>query len=100
MQLWKNWSGSLTFTPQTIVSPHSENELCEIVSKANSSGKSIRVVGAGHSSSPLVETNEILISLDRFSGLTSIDKKNNRAEVGTAMTVHDVNSSLQEAGFA
>lgn len=83
-----------------MVSPHSEDELCELVHKANAAGKKIRIVGAGHSSSPLVETNEILVNLDHFDGLKSFDKENNRAEVGTAMTVHDVNSSLQNAGLA
>jgi FAD/FMN-containing dehydrogenase len=100
MQAWKNWSGSLTFTPQEIVSPRSTDELSQIIKNANSSGKKIRIVGAGHSSSPLVKTNETLISLDHFTGLNSFDKGNNRAEVGTSMTVHDVNASLQKVGLA
>jgi FAD/FMN-containing dehydrogenase len=100
MQSFTNWSGSLTFTPHSIVSPRSQDELCEVIHKASSSNKKVRVVGAGHSSSPLVETNDILVSLDHFSGLKSFDKENNSAEVGTAMTVHDVNASLQKVGLA
>lgn len=100
MQLFSNWSGSLTFTPQSAISPRTQAELCEIIRNANLSNKKIRVVGAGHSSSPLVETTDILISLDHFQGLKSFDKKNNLAEVGTAVTVHEVNASLQKVGLA
>lgn len=82
------------------MAPRSPDELTRVVTNANSSNKKIRIVGAGHSSSPLVKTNELLVSLDNFNGLTSFDKENNRAEVGTAMTVHDVNAALQKTGLA
>jgi hypothetical protein len=88
MQSFTNWSGSLTFTPHSIISPRSQDELCNVIHKASLSNKKVRVVGAGHSSSPLVETNDILVSLDHFNGLKSFDKENNSAEVGTAMTTH------------
>lgn len=100
MHSFTNWSGSLTFTPQTIRSPRTTDELSRIIHDANSSGKKIRIVGAGHSSSPLVKTDEILISLDHFNELTSIDQENNRVVAGTSMTVHDVNAALQKAGLA
>lgn len=63
---WSNWSGSLRFTPNRIEAPESEEVLTELVQHAAAEGRTVRVVGAGHSSSPLVQTDDTLVSLRRF----------------------------------
>lgn len=72
-QEWANWSGSLRFTPGSIVRPESEEMLVDLVRRANTEKRTVRVVGAGHSSSPLVETEDGLVSLERFQGIESYD---------------------------
>jgi FAD/FMN-containing dehydrogenase len=95
-----NWSGSLTFTPAELKEPSSEDELLEIVNNAIKSNRKIRVMGAGHSSSPLVETDEILVSLKRFKSVDRIDKENATAWIGTGLTVKEGGSKLLEEGLS
>ena len=56
---WKNWSGSVTATPEQVVRPRTEEELATIIR----SSRRVRVVGSGHSFMPLCETDGMLIDL-------------------------------------
>ena len=86
-KIWKNWSGSLSFSPGKVLYPESEEEISAIVKKANRSRRKVRVVGAGHSSTPLVKTDDILLSLKHFKGVEAIDMKKSQAVVLAGMTV-------------
>lgn len=97
---WKNWSGSLRFRPGEICQPESEEEISEIVKNASASGRKIRVVGAGHSSSALVETEDILLSLGHFKGVEAIDKAGHQATVLPGMTVKEAGKDLFRYGLA
>ncbi len=70
---WSNWSGSVQCTPDQVISPSTVDELARLVGLYGRSGRHIRVVGAGHSFTPLVQTDDILISLEHLQGLESID---------------------------
>jgi FAD/FMN-containing dehydrogenase len=100
MKTWSNWSGSLQFTPERIEKPKDEAELASLVSQARDSGKKVRVVGAGHSSSPLVETEDILISLEKFQGIVSHNPDKHEATIRSGMTVHDAGQELLKLGLA
>ncbi len=63
---WSNWSGSLRFRPNTIAMPGDEAALVALVRRAAEERRTVRAVGAGHSSSPLVETTDVLVSLEKF----------------------------------
>lgn len=99
-KIWKNWSGSLVFEPGKIVTPESEEEVAEIVRNARTQNKKIRVVGAGHSSSPLVKTNDILLSLSNFKGVESPDQDKHRATVLGGMTVKEAGRGIYRYGLA
>jgi FAD/FMN-containing dehydrogenase len=61
---WRNWSGSVQAHPGRIARPTTEAELAALVAAA---GK-LRVAGAGHSFTPLCETEGLLLSLDDLPG--------------------------------
>lgn len=75
---WRNWSGSQRCTPSQRLAPKTVAELQQLIK--DSSGI-MRPVGAGHSFSPLVPTNDNLVSLSRLSGLISVDKQQQKAWV-------------------
>jgi FAD/FMN-containing dehydrogenase len=100
MREWVNWSGSLKFTPTEIVRPESESALIDAVKNAYRHKRKLRVSGAGHSSSSLVETDQTLISLENFKGIVRHDAKEGIATLKTGMTVHEVNEALKEKGLA
>jgi FAD/FMN-containing dehydrogenase len=93
-EIWSNWSGSLKFTPGDFIEPENEEELLSEIQKALGENRKIRVAGAGHSSSPLVVTGEVLISLKHFKSVEKIDIKNSTAWIGTGLTVKEGGSKL------
>lgn len=70
---WSNWSGSVTSSPAEIRHPASVSEIIAIVRECRERGCGLRVVGAGHSFTPLAWTDGVLISLDRYAGLEHVD---------------------------
>jgi FAD-linked oxidoreductase len=72
---WKNWSGSVRATPRETLTPQNIEELAELISSYGKTGRHMRVVGAGHSFTPLVQTDDVLISLDRVQGIEQVDEE-------------------------
>ena len=97
---WSNWSGSLRFTPGKIETPPGEEELSALIRKAVRLGSHVRVVGMGHSSTPLVQTDDLLVSLKSFQGIESHSLEKREATIGTGMTVQDAGRALRDAGLA
>ena len=95
---WRNWSGSLSFRPARIEKPADEGELAAVVRRAAAEGRVVRPVGAGHSSSRLVETADVLVSLENFHGVEPHGGL--EATVGAGTTIEDMNKGLLKAGLA
>ncbi|RKN39606.1 D-arabinono-1,4-lactone oxidase [Micromonospora endolithica] len=93
-----NWSGSLRFTPAEFVEPVDEDQVRTVVRRARESGTTIRPVGSGHSSSPLVRTDGILLGLDRLAGVISDDGDLATAWAGTKLQA--LGEGLYDAGLA
>src|SRR5687767_3549778 len=78
---WSNWSGSVTASPVTIRYPASLDAIIAIVRECRERGCGLRVVGAGHSFTPLASTDGVLVSLDRYTGLEQVDQAAQQATV-------------------
>lgn len=70
---WQNWSGSVRGTPRQIARPTNIDELAHSIREYGRDGRYVRVVGSGHSFTPLVQTNDVLMTLDGLQGIESID---------------------------
>lgn len=90
----------MAFTPGEVIEPESEEQVCELVKKATSENKKIRIAGAGHSSSPLIKTKDYLVSLKHFQGVEDPDLETNRATVPVGMTVKEAGKDLFRYGLA
>ena len=97
---WSNWSASVKAVPAQVLYPTTETEVQDIVRKANSEGRSIRVVGAGHSFTPLVQTDSTILSLDKLSGLISADKDQLQATVWAGTRLKALGEILHSQGMA
>lgn len=87
---WSNWSGYCQSQPKKIVTPNDLEQLQNIVTEH----EKIRVVGAGHSFTPLVQTNETLISLDRFCNVCHIDQTTCQSTLGAGTRLYDLGRYL------
>ncbi len=75
MTQFRNWSGSVEFSPKRIEQPSSEAELQALIAECSKSQTPVRVVGSGHSFTKVVETEGVLVSLDNLQGILGVDDK-------------------------
>ena len=92
---WRNWSGGQSCNPENRLAPGSEEELAKAI--ADTSG-TVRIVGAGHSFSPLVPTDDTIISLARMSGLIDSDSVTQQATFWAGTRMGDMGKPLQDIG--
>ena len=94
---WQNWSGYLHSYPDKRITPSDEAELAQILQTAASP---IRPAGASHSFTPLVPTDGSLLSLRKFSGMSSYDPKAMTATFGAGTRIGSVGAPLDAVGQA
>lgn len=97
---WHNWSGSLRFRPSKVFAPSDSDELADILRTAGDSGRTVRPIGAAHSSTPIIGTDDILVSLERLSGVRSVDPSLKEAVVGAGTRLDELGKDLFRHGLA
>jgi len=97
---WQNWSGSVECDPAAIKYPTSQNEIIEIVKECQAKKLKIRVVGSGHSFTPLVQTSGVLVNLDFYSGVETIDQEKMQATVLAGTKIKELGELLFAQGLA
>jgi FAD/FMN-containing dehydrogenase len=97
---WTNWVGNQSFTPARHATPRSEDEVATLVAEAAAEGMGVRVVGAGHSFTPVVQTDGLLLDLSALSGVVSADPVRRRAVARAGTPIHGFYEPLWERGLA
>ncbi|GGB50422.1 FAD-binding oxidoreductase [Lentibacillus populi] len=97
---WKNWSETVMSRSEAFRHPKTVNEIAAIVAECNATGKKIRVVGAGHSFTPLAATSEVLVSLKHLTGIDTIDREQDLVTVWAGTTLKDLGELLYKEGYA
>jgi FAD-linked oxidoreductase len=97
--MMENWAGNVKWTPQEVLKPNSEEEIADLIKKANKSGKTIRTVGSHHSFTPLLSTDSISLSLDNLQGIISI-AENNRVNAWAGTKLKRLGEELAQNGLA
>ena len=97
---WSNWAGNVTATPARYVEPHSVDQVVDAVQQAARRAERIRVVGAGHSFTPLCATDGTLLRLTNLSGIITVDRARQRVRVAAGTALHALNPDLEALGLA
>jgi len=97
---WSNWSGSVKSQPRQIVRPRDIDELARLVREYGREGRHARVAGAGHSFTPIAQSDDVLLSLDEMQGIESVDTENQTAVVWGGTKLKALGESLYERGLA
>src|SRR5215216_4561690 len=71
--VFRNWARRFRYAPKKFVKPNTEQEIIGLIQNA----RRVRVFGSGHSFNAGVVSDEVLMSLDDYSGLVwkDLDKK-------------------------
>lgn len=94
---WRNWSGSQQCFPTARKAPGSVAELQELIRTAQGV---VRPVGAGHSFTALVPTDDTIVSLSRLSGVVSTEPKKLQATLWAGTRLGDIGKPLEQADQA
>jgi FAD/FMN-containing dehydrogenase len=97
---WSNWSGRQRSHPAQILRPSSEAELVDAVRAAAATGLPVRAVGASHSHSRVAATDGLLVDMDEWQGLVSVDPDAMEASVRSGTRIFQLGEPLHAAGMA
>jgi FAD/FMN-containing dehydrogenase len=97
---WTNWVGNQSCAPARIAAPAREDEVAELVADATRHEQHVRVAGAGHSFTPVVATDGLLLDVRGLGGIRSIDAARRRVAVGPATTIGEFGEPLWAEGLA
>jgi L-gulono-1,4-lactone dehydrogenase len=99
MASWRNWAGSVRANPTSLATPRTVEELQHLVRKTQP-GRRIRMAGSGHSFTPIVPSNDVLLRPHDFGEGVGIDTARMIARIPAGMVLHDANQHLAAAGVA
>jgi FAD-linked oxidoreductase len=97
---WRNWGGNVTAAPAQVEHVGSVQGVVDAVRRAAATGLRVRVAGSGHSFTPLVATDGLLLHVDRLSGVLGVDRERRRVRVLAGTPLHVLNPALQALGLA
>src|SRR5258708_13114247 len=97
---WRNWLGSVQCKPQQVAKPASIDALVQIIKTCSSDNRHVRVVGSGHSFTPLVQTNDVLMSLEHIQGIEEIDTEHSTVTVLAGTPLKTLGEALYARGLA
>jgi len=94
--LFQNWAKRFRYPPPQYARPSSESEIVDLVKNS----RSLRVFGSGHSFNAGVVSDDVLVSLDDFSGLVAKDLDKQQITVKGGTRIREVVRLLAEEGLA
>ena len=97
---WSNWSGSVKCSPDEVLKPRTIDELTKMVGEYGRAGHHMRVVGSGHSFTPVVQSNDILLSMEELQGIESIDAERGSVTVLGGTVLKNLGNMLFEQKLA
>lgn len=88
---WQNWSQNQKSHPGKVFQPRSTSEL---LAEVQDSSGALRLVGSGHSFTPLAKTDDTLISLNHMTGLLGHNEEVNTARIMAGTPLHQLSELL------
>jgi FAD/FMN-containing dehydrogenase len=98
--LWTNWVGNQSFTPAYVAAPRDEEEVASLIRDAAERGTNVRVFGARHSFTPIVQTDGLLLDLSGLRGVVEADRTHKRATALSGTLIRDFYEPLWREGLA
>ena len=93
---FKNWGRRFGYRPRRFVQPSTEEEIVELVRNS----RQVRFFGSAHSFNDGVVVDDVLVSLDKYSGVIWKDLENKQMAFKGGTRVRDVVRFLLDDGLA
>lgn len=99
-QTWTNWVGNQRCAPQRIDYAEDDQQVADAVLKAANDGLVLRTPGSGHSFTPVVSTDGVLLDTSALTGIVDIDTSAHTLTAKAQTQIKDIGAPLLEAGLA
>lgn len=99
-QTWNNWAGNVHAQPEHFHFPESVREIQQIIDSCRIRGKTLKVIGAGHSFSAVAKPDDEALSLHRMRGLVSVDRSSMEATFWAGTYLYEAAPLLASADMA
>ena len=96
MSRWRNWSGRLTCEPAALHFARSVEDIQALISGSAAAGHKIRPAGAGHSHSPIVLSDEVIVDFSGLSGVVEVDREAKSAWIRAGSPIYTLGAQLHE----
>lgn len=91
-----NWAGNIVFAASSVLRPSTTDELRSAVAGHSK----VRVLGAGHSFSPVADSKDALLSLSALPATIEVDSANRTVRAGGGVRYAELAAKLDAAGLA
>ncbi|HEX3785216.1 MAG TPA: D-arabinono-1,4-lactone oxidase [Pseudonocardiaceae bacterium] len=97
---WRNWAGTATANPLRWYRPNDPSQIAEVLKTAERDGHTVRVVGSGHSFTPVAVAEQLAIDLSEWSGIIAADARTGLVTARAGTTLGALNAGLDTVGLA
>ena len=100
MSRWQNRSSRNVCFPDQLYFIRSQEDAQAVVRQATSGGLKIRAAGAGHSHSPIVPSDDLIVDCSGLSGVLDVDSRSQRAWIRAGTPIYALGAQLHQHGLA
>lgn len=97
---WSNWAGNQEAGGLRELHPATADELAAAVADALDAGRRVKAVGAGHSFSGVARPEDVMVVLDRMTGIRRVEAGAGVVAVGAGTSLHVLNRDLARLDLA
>lgn len=98
--VWRNWAGDQSCRPADVIRPRDRDRLVEEVAAAAAAGRTVSVVGSGHSFTGTALTDGTMIDPRALGGVIDADPSSGLVKVGAGTVLAELNEALHGLGLA
>ena len=96
---WTTWSGLATAHPFQVLTPRTPEDVADAVVAAAHQGLRVKMVGTGHSFTPVALTDGLLLRPDLLRGITHVDRDAMTVTALAGTPLHELNATLEHLGL-
>src|SRR5438309_2255180 len=97
--VFRNWDKTIECNPKYFYQPETEEEVVAVVREVEARGGVLRALGAGHSWSSLVPTEDSIVNLDSLNRVVSVDAARQRVTMQAGIRLKDLFEQLASRGL-
>jgi FAD-linked oxidoreductase len=100
MTRWTNWSGLESARPERVVTPSSTDEIVAEVCRARDEGRTVKMVGTGHSFTSVSAPEHTMLVPGAQTGIVAVDREAMTVTAAAGTRLKNLNAGLEHLGLS